>query len=153
MNTGFIKAVAIALIICATGCKKAPEEVFSGTSIDSIEIHRVGGFAGFDDHFIITPSDIRRDDTKPRPDNRYIFNVPLPAQKHNLVISILKDVPSEMMTAPNPTTGDPTQSDALGEWVVLYKNGQSHELSIGNFPSSAGAYRSRIQKALETLTQ
>jgi hypothetical protein len=141
----FFSVILCLSVFAATGCKKSGK-LTAKTTVDSLELHREGGFVGFSDHFRITPSLVR----KGRYDNNntIVFDSVLSAAKHAEVKSFLNAVPSDMVS--NNTQVIQQGNDITYQHIVSYKGGVAYTYHLNYNEQSA--FVADMQAAITELS-
>jgi hypothetical protein len=154
MRSALIVITTAIVVVSILACKKSkslPQPAGTITA-DSIELHRVGGFAGFQDHYLITSTRAKQDkDGQQNTGEPYIFNVALPQTKYTQVADVRTTVPQSLLTAPNPPSNDTFVADRMDSWIVIHYKGITKELSIENIPASETAYSNKLAHVLDVL--
>jgi hypothetical protein len=94
---------------------------------DSIDIHRVGGVAGFSDHYRITNGKVWKADGK---DASVAFEQELPAATYDKVKRILSAIPAKMYEENGRTYGTTVTADGMEYDVRTYSKGIAYHWII-----------------------
>ena len=117
----------IAAIIVLASCSSKKTATKTTQLADSIQIHRVGGFAGFSDHYHIANGRVLKADGKsPSVD----FDQELPASSYDKVKTILAAVPARMYEENNHTYGTTVTADGMEFDVRAFSKGKTYHWII-----------------------
>jgi hypothetical protein len=138
-------------LVAFAGCKKdkKPEPQPGYVNLEGLEIHRAGGLAGFQDHYLIKDNKVKQSKDF-RYSSDYKWEIELPKEKYDQAKAILNDVPAWLLSAPNPPYAGPPVSDMMGGGVVMYYNGKTYELDFANITDQP--FADRVNATLEVLT-
>lgn len=124
-----ILLIICSLVLSSAGCDK---NTATGNIVaDSMQINRMGGFAGFNDHYMITRSKLLKD-TNSR-DGADIFNYPMPQAKYDMVKGLLSAIPEKMARESGHTYGEMVY-DGIDYTVTAWYKGTAYNWTIKHNP-------------------
>lgn len=144
MRIVFILGIMALVANSTTGCKKSDKT--SNTTIDSLDIHREGGFVGFNDRFRITPAQVRRGRMV---NETWVYDSVLSAAKHAEVKGLLTTIPQDMVS--NNQQAIQNGNDITYYSIVSYKAGTAYTYHL-NPEKINSRYAADISSAFTVLS-
>lgn len=115
-----------AVILSSSTCKKTTAGN-TKLSVDSMYINRTGGFAGFNDHYLIANGRLYKD-TNSR-DQNYTPDYPMPDKNYQSAKILLEAITKRMFEENNSTYGTVVM-DGITYSVTAYRSGMRYTWTI-----------------------
>jgi hypothetical protein len=120
-----------------------------GIAADSMQIDRMGGFAGYHDHYLIANGKVMKDSNAR--DFDASFNLTLPKEKYDMVKGLLSAVPERMAKESGQTYGEMVY-DGINYNVTAWYKGNVYRWTIKhNPPDYVQPFTEKLQEAFTKL--